>query len=81
MYVISIHDISDPKAFWSGPLDLPNGTELPVVAPSADGTRGVCLFRSDSVETVRRLVDGATGPISSNEFFAINEANAQGLPS
>ena len=41
MYVISIHSISDPVAFWGGPLDLPEGTELPIVAPSSDGTRGV----------------------------------------
>ena len=29
MYVIAIHEISDPEAFWSGQLDLPKGTELP----------------------------------------------------
>src|SRR5687768_3729275 len=80
MYVIAIHSISDPNAFWSGKLDLPNGTELPVVAPSSDGTRGVCVFRSDSVGTVRDVVDGATSAISKNEFFALNEARAMGLP-
>ena len=80
MYVISIHSVSDPDAFWSGQLDLPEGTELPVVAPNSDGTRGVCLFKSDSVDTVRNLVDGATGAIASNEFYAINEGSAQGLP-
>ena len=80
MYVLSIHSVTDPKAFWAGQLDLPTGTELPVVAPSADGARGVCIFRSDSVDTVRDLVDGATGAISSNEFFALNEAGAMGLP-
>jgi hypothetical protein len=80
MYVVAIHSISDPEAFWGGQLDLPQGTELPVVVPSSDGTRGVCVFRSDSVETVRNLVDGATGAISSNEFHAVNEHNAQGLP-
>jgi hypothetical protein len=80
MYVIAIHRVSDPEAFWGGQLDPPEGTELFVVAPSADGTRGVCLFKSDSVETVRNLVDGATGAISSNEFHPLNEANAQGLP-
>jgi hypothetical protein len=80
MYVIAIHSISDPTAFWGGQLDLPQGTELPIVAPSADGTRGVCVFTSDSVNTVRNLVDGATGAISRNEFFVLNEANAQGLP-
>lgn len=80
MYVVAIHSISDPEAFWGGQLDLPQGTELPVVVPSSDGTRGVCVFRSDSVETVRNLVDGATGAISNNEFHAVNEHNAQGLP-
>ena len=80
MHVIAIHSISDPKAFWGGKLDLPEGTELPVVVPSADGTRGVCVFISDSVDTVRKVVDGATSTISKNEFFAINEDGAQGLP-
>jgi hypothetical protein len=80
MYVIAIHSVSDPDAFWGGQLDLPEGTELPVVAPSSDGTRGVCVFKSDSVETVRNLIDGATGAISSNEYYELNEGNAQGLP-
>ena len=80
MYVVAIHSISNPAAFWGGQLDLPEGTELPVVVPSADGTRGVCVFKSDSVDTVRNLVDGATAAVSSNEFHAVNESNAQGLP-
>ncbi len=80
MFVIAIHEVSDPDAFWSGKLDLPEGTQLPIVAPSSDGTRGVCVFTSDSVDTVRNLVDGATGAISKNEFYAINEGNALGLP-
>lgn len=79
MYVIAIHSISDPNAFWGGQLDLPQGTELPIVAPSTDGTRGVCVFTSDSINTVRDLVDGATGAISSNEYFALNEGTSQGL--
>lgn len=80
MYVVAIHSISDPDAFWGGQLNLPDGTELPVVVPSADGTRGVCVFKSDSVDTVRNLVDGATEAVSNNEFHAINEARAHGLP-
>ena len=80
MLVSSIHSVSDPAAFWSGRLDLPKGTELVAVVPSDDGTRGVCIFRSDSVKTVKKIVDGATSKISKNEFYAINEGNAQGLP-
>ena len=48
MYVIAIHSVSDPEAFWSAQLDLPEGTELPIVAPNSDGTRGVCVFKSDA---------------------------------
>ena len=80
MYVFTIHSVSDPAAFWAGQLDLPAGTELPLVAPSSDGTHGVCVFRSDSVDTVRSIVDGATGQISTNEFYAIDEGHALGLP-
>ena len=81
MLVSTIHRVSDPSAFWGGQLDLPAGTELVVVMPSDDGTRGVCVFRSDSVDTVRSIVDGATAAVSTNEFYAVNETNAQGLPS
>ena len=80
MYVMTIHSISDPETFWSRPLDLPEGTAQTIAWPSSDGARGVCLFRSDSVDTVRNLVDDATGKISKNEFYAINDANAFGLP-
>jgi hypothetical protein len=80
MYVFTIHDVSDPNAFWSGKLDLPEGTELPIVAPSSDGSRGICVFKSDSIDTVKRVVDGATSQVSRNEFYAINESNALGLP-
>ena len=54
--------------------------ELLTVVPSADGARGVCLFKSDSVDTVRNLVDGAAGAISSNEFHAVDESRSHGLP-
>ncbi len=80
MYVFTIHSVSDPEAFWGGKLDLPEGTELPVVVPSSDGSRGVCVFKSDSVNTVRNVVDGQTSGISKNEFYAINEGGALGLP-
>ena len=80
MIVVATHSVTNPEAFWGGQLDLPAGTELRVAAPSADGARGVCVFASDSVDTVRGIVDGATSSISRNEFWALNESNAMGLP-
>ncbi|MDX6675111.1 MAG: hypothetical protein QOH11_2529 [Solirubrobacteraceae bacterium] len=81
MYVIAIHSVSDPEQFWGGQLEMPAGTSLPTVAPNADGTRAVCIWESDSVDTVKQVVEGAAGEISSNEYFAVNAENAQGLPS
>lgn len=81
MHVIAIHSISDPEAFWGGQLDLPDGTTLATVAPNEDGTRAVCVWESDSVDTVRDLVEGAAGEISSNEYFAVDDQKAQGLTS
>jgi hypothetical protein len=46
----------------------------------ADRNRKCRFCKSDSVNTVRNLVDGAAGAISSNEYYALNEGNAQGLP-
>jgi hypothetical protein len=52
------------------------------VAVAADELDAVAAAyrKSDSVNTVRNLVEGAAGAISSNEYYAINEGNAQGLP-
>ncbi|HKH22021.1 MAG TPA: hypothetical protein VKA88_00230 [Solirubrobacterales bacterium] len=82
MYVIAIHQISDPEAFWSRASegDIPDGLELPTVAPNSDGTRAVCVWKSDSVEAVKSFVEGTAGDVSSNEFFEVNDGNAQGLP-
>ena len=80
MMVFAVHEVSEPKVFWSGQLDLPKGTELRAAIPSLDGRHGVCVFRSDSVDTVRNVVDAATSTISKNEFYAIDEANLHGLP-
>jgi len=80
MHVIAIHSISDPEAFWGGQLDLPPGVSLETVAPNDEGTRAICIWETDSVETVRNLVEDAAGQISSNEYFAVDAGKAQGLP-
>jgi hypothetical protein len=80
MLVFAIHQVSEPELFWSGQLNLPQGTELRAAIPSEDGRRGVCIFKSDSVDTVRDVVDNATRTVSKNEFYAIDEAHLQGVP-
>jgi hypothetical protein len=80
MYVIAVHEINDPDAFWSRAGDPPAGLELPTVAPSEDGTRAICIWKADSVDSVKKAVEDAVGDVSNNEFFGVDEGNAQGLP-
>ncbi len=82
MYVIAIHAVSDPKTFWAAAegLELPEGTTLHSAIPNEDGTRAVCVWQSDSVETVRDFVEDNVGKVSKNEYFPVNEQNAMGLP-
>jgi hypothetical protein len=80
--VIAIHAIDDPETFWEGAqsLQLPEGTTLHTVSPNEDGTRAVCLWESGSVAVVEGIVEGAAGDVSTNEYFAVNDGNAIGLP-
>jgi hypothetical protein len=82
MHIVAIHSISDPQTFWGAAenMNLPEGTSLHSAIPNEDGTRAVCVWESDSVKTVRAFVDENVGHVSNNEFFAVNEQNAMGLP-
>jgi hypothetical protein len=82
MYAIAIHAISDPQTFWAAAADLqpPEGTTLHSAIPNDDGSRAVCVWESDSLDTVRDFVESNAGEISKNEYFEVNEQNAMGLP-
>ena len=84
MYVAAIHKISDPEKFWSSadPNGVPSDISLHSSYPNEDGTRAVCLWEGESVESIRSLVDGMAGDSATNEFFEVNEQHAgtQGLP-
>lgn len=84
MHVVAIHTISDPQAFWgaaeTGMGQIPDGTTLHSAIPSQDGSQTVCLWESDSVATVRDLVEDMVGHVSTNEYFPVDDQQAVGLP-
>lgn len=85
MYITAIHEISNPEKFWevarSAISDgFPTGITLHNSLPNATGTRAVCLWEADTVDSVQNLVDSAVGQHSKNEYFEINADNAMGLP-
>jgi hypothetical protein len=82
VYAIAIHTISDPEKFWAGAQDMeiPSGLTLHSVVGNQDGTKAVCVWEADSVDSIRNFVDPATEGISTNEYFQANEQNSMGLP-
>jgi hypothetical protein len=84
VYIIAEHEISNPKIFWenanSGLAALPSTLKLHQVLPNGEGTKAVCLWESAKVDDVRDFVEGAVGDVSQNTYFAVETANAIGLP-
>jgi hypothetical protein len=80
MYVIAIHDISDPTRFFGTAPAMPDGVTLHSVMPNDGGSRAVCVWQADSVDEVERLVEGTVGDYSRNQYFQVDAQNAQGLP-
>jgi hypothetical protein len=84
MYVLCTHTVRDPHEFWRRQAqalpNLPQGIRVHNVYPNPDGSRGVCLWEGDSLEQVRAFVDGATGDVSRNDYFAVRAEDARGLP-
>jgi hypothetical protein len=48
--------------------------------PSRDFRTATCIWESDSIETVRELVDGALGDTSAQTYFEIATDQAVGVP-
>lgn len=84
MYIVVQHKVSDPATFWPIVRDaapqLPPQIQVLQVLPNADGTFGICIWKADSIETIRRIVEPAVGHLSKNEYFAVETAKALGLP-
>lgn len=84
MYVSIIHDIHDPAAFQARGETLgataPAGVSPVQFFPDDSGARAVCLWTGDTVDAVRAHVDGVLGDAATQEYFAVAEQYAQGLP-
>ena len=83
MHVAVIHEISDPQGFWSAVQeagDPPEDVTLHSALPNGDGSRAVCVWEAQTLDRVREVVEGTSGDRSRNEYFEVNESNAQGLP-
>lgn len=83
MYVLVQHDISEPAGFWgkADSMQPPAGTTLHHTFAAADGSRAVCVWESDSVDSVRDYLDGAVGRMARNEYFQVPNREGVVFPS
>ena len=52
---------------------------LKLMLPSQDGEQAVCFWEAGSVDDARSYIDGATGDLSHNEYFPVEDSQAIGL--
>ncbi len=84
MYICIHHSISDPGAFWNTAeqlANLPPHLTLHHSFPTKDGSRAVCIWEADSIDTLRRFIEAKVGHASRNEYFEVENKEAVGMPS
>jgi hypothetical protein len=82
MFIVAIHNITNPEKFWTAAktLAIPTHLKLHSVFPSTDGAKGICLWQGESLAIVKPVVDSLTAGMSVNEYVAIEATQAVGLP-
>ena len=59
---------------------LPAGMKPVIFIPAVNQRTTFCVWEADSIDTVRKLIDGETGTAAGNEYFEVDTKNAMGLP-
>jgi hypothetical protein len=84
MYILIDHSISDPAAFWgSGEqvMRMPPGVKLHHTFPTRDGTKAVCVWEADSIDTLRGFIEPIVGRVSQNEYLEVENKEGVATPS
>ncbi|NUW38711.1 hypothetical protein [Nonomuraea rhodomycinica] len=83
MHVMAISTISDEDGFWAALKEaharLPKGARWVLAVAGGDGTKAVNVVVHDSIDSVRDIFEGPTGPFAVTEYFEADAANAVGL--
>ena len=83
MYIMVQHTISEPAVFWNAaaPTAAPPPIKLHHTFPTPDGTRAVCIWEADSVDTLRNFMEPVVGRVSRNEYFPVENREGIARPS
>ena len=59
---------------------LPAGLKPLLIIPGTNQKNTFCLWEADSIDTLRKFIDGESGAAARNEYFQVDTKNAVGLP-
>ncbi len=84
MYVMVLHDIAQPEAFWKhGPEILetmPADVKLHHTFSNPDGTRAVCIWEAEAIEPVKNLLAPRFAGLSTDTYVVANNKEGVVLP-
>jgi hypothetical protein len=85
MHVVIKHRIKDPERFFAGDPEQvatggPPGTTGRQFFVSTDRSEAVCLWETDSVDSLRDYMEGLTAEASDNTYFEVDTGISIGLP-
>ena len=85
MHVVIKHRIKDPEQFFSGDPEQvasggPPGTQGRQFFVSQDKSEAVCLWETDSVDSLRDYMEELTGDSADNTYFEVDAEVSMGLP-
>jgi hypothetical protein len=84
MFIAVQHTIRDPKKFWEGASqvlsNIPKGSSLHQSFSAPDGKRAICIWESESVDTLRKFLEPMIREISQNDYFAIGNKEGVVMP-
>ena len=59
---------------------LPSGVKPVLYIPGTNRKVTFCVWEADSIDAVRKFIDGESGTAARNEYFEVDTKNAMGLP-
>jgi hypothetical protein len=85
MHVVVEHRITDLEKFSSMDAKAvaeggPSGAELRQFLPPKDGSVATCVWKADSIDSLRDYLDPATAGVTENTYIEVDEEGAVGLP-
>ncbi len=84
MYVMVLHEIANPEAFWKKAIEaiptMPSDVQLHHTFSAPDGAHAVCIWEAESITPVKNLLAPMFAGISSDTYLVVNNREGVVVP-